>query len=196
MASFNKVMLMGNLTRDPQMKYLPSQTAVCEIGLACNRKFRTQDGQDREEVTFVDCTAFGRQAEVLNQYLQKGRPIFIEGRLKYDSWEDKQGGGKRSKLGVVIENFQFIGGRDDAGGGGGGGNYDDQSNGGYSGGGGGGGGYNRGRGGGGGGGGGYGGGGGGGNSRRSSPPPQQKESAPADEPFDDQDQFAEDDIPF
>src|SRR5689334_976456 len=121
MSSFNKVILMGNLTRDPQLKYLPSQTAVAEFGLACNRKFRTQQGEDREEVTFVDCTAFGRTGEVINQYFTKGKPIFIEGRLKYDQWEDKQGGGKRSKLGVIVENFQFIGGRDGGGGGGGGG---------------------------------------------------------------------------
>src|SRR3954462_13123646 len=122
MASFNKVLLMGNLTRDPQLKYLPSSnTAVAEFGLACNRKFRTANGEDREEVTFVDVTAFGKQAEVINQYCQKGKPLFIEGRLKLDQWEDKQGGGKRSKLTVVIENFQFIGGRDGAGGGGGGG---------------------------------------------------------------------------
>src|ERR671933_154174 len=127
MASFNKVILLGNLTRDPQLKYLPSQTAVAEFGLAVNRKFRTQSGEDREEVTFIDCSAFAKQAELINQYFTKGKPIFIEGRLKYDSWEDKQGGGKRSKLTVVIENFQFVGGRDGGGqggaGGGGGGNY-------------------------------------------------------------------------
>src|SRR6476620_12809920 len=121
MASFNKVLLMGNLTRDPQMKFLPSQTQVTEFGLACNRKFRTQQGEDREEVTFVDCTAFGKTGELINQYFTKGKPIFIDGRLKYDSWEDKQGGGKRSKLTVVVENFQFIGGRDQGGGGGAGG---------------------------------------------------------------------------
>jgi single-strand DNA-binding protein len=121
MASFNRVLLMGNLTRDPQLKYLPSQTAVAEFGVACNRKFRTANGEDREEVTFVDVTAFGKQAEVINQYMNKGKPIFIEGRLKFDSWEDKQGGGKRSKLTVVVENFQFVGGRDGGGGGGGGG---------------------------------------------------------------------------
>jgi single-strand DNA-binding protein len=107
MASFNKVLLMGNLTRDPQLKYLPSQTAVVEFGIACNRKFRTANGEDKEEVTYVDITSFGKQAEVINQYFQKGKPIFIEGRLKFDSWEDKQGGGKRSKLTVVVENFQF-----------------------------------------------------------------------------------------
>src|SRR5215213_2482647 len=145
MASFNKVLLMGNLTRDPALKYLPSSnTAVAEFGVACNRKFRTAQGEDREEVTFVDVTAFGKQAEVINQYMTKGKPIFIEGRLKFDSWEDKQGGGKRSKLTVVIENFQFVGGRDGgggAGGGGGGGGYSqdhgDQNGGGGGGGGGG-----------------------------------------------------------
>src|SRR5215211_5377852 len=121
MASFNKVILMGNLTRDPQLKYLPSQTAVVEFGLACNRKFKTQAGEDKEEVTFVDCTAFGRTGEVINQYFTKGKPIFIEGRLKYDTWEDKQGGGKRHKLTIVVENFQFVGGRDGGQGGGGGG---------------------------------------------------------------------------
>lgn len=118
MASFNKVILLGNLTRDPQLKYLPSQTAVAEFGIACNRKFKSAAGEDREEVTFVDITAFGKQAELINQYFTKGKPIFIEGRLKFDSWEDKQGGGKRSRLTVVLENFQFIGGRDGGGGGG------------------------------------------------------------------------------
>src|SRR5829696_6565374 len=143
MASFNKVLLMGNLTRDPQLKYLPSQTAVAEFGLACNRKFRTANGEDREEVTFVDITAFGKQAEVINQYMTKGKPIFIEGRLKLDQWEDKNGGGKRSKLTVVVDNFQFIGapgGRDGGGaGGGGGGHSQDQGDSGGGGGGGGGG---------------------------------------------------------
>jgi single-strand DNA-binding protein len=119
MSSFNKVMLMGNLTRDPQLKYLPSQTAVAEFGIACNRKFRTATGEDREEVTFVDIAAFGKTGELINQYFTKGKPIFIEGRLKFDQWEDRQGGGKRSKLTVVAENFQFIGGRDGGGGGGG-----------------------------------------------------------------------------
>jgi single-strand DNA-binding protein len=120
MASYNRVLLLGNLTRDPALKYTPSQMAVCEFGVACNRKFRTAQGEDREEVTFVDVTAWGKQAEVINQYMTKGKPIFIEGRLKYDQWEDKNGGGKRSKLTVVVENFQFIGGRDGGGGGGGG----------------------------------------------------------------------------
>ena len=118
MASYNKVLLMGNLTRDPQLKFLPSQTPVVEFGLACNRKFKTAQGEEREEVTFVDVSAFGRTAEVINQYFTKGKPIFIEGRLRYDSWEDKQGGGKRSRLTVIVDNFQFIGGRDGGGGGG------------------------------------------------------------------------------
>lgn len=124
MASFNKVILLGNLTRDPQMRYLPSQTPIVEFGLAANRRFKTQAGEDREEVLFVDCTAFGRQAEIINQYCQKGRPLFVEGRLKYDTWEDKQGGGKRSKITVVVENFQLLGGRDAAGGGSPGPSYD------------------------------------------------------------------------
>ncbi|MBC8105934.1 MAG: single-stranded DNA-binding protein [Anaerolineae bacterium] len=134
MASYNKIIMMGNLTRDPQLKYLPNQTPLVEFGLASNRKFKLASGEDREEVCFVDCTAFGKQAEVINQYFTKGKPIFIDGRLKYDSWEDKQGGGKRSKLSIVIDRFEFVGGRDGAGGGGGGApaNYeggDDQSQG-------------------------------------------------------------------
>jgi single-strand DNA-binding protein len=120
MANFNRVLLLGNLTRDPQLKYLPSQTPVVEFGLACNRKYKTQTGEDREEATFVECAAFGRPAEIINQYCTKGRPLFIEGRLKYDSWEDKQGGGKRNKLSVVVENFQLLGGAPGGGGGGGG----------------------------------------------------------------------------
>lgn len=106
---------MGNLTRDPQLKYLPNQSAVVDFGIACNRRWKGPNGEDREEVTFVDVSSFGKQAEVLNEYMQKGKAIFIEGRLKFDSWEDKQGGGKRSKLSVVIENFQFVGGRDGGG---------------------------------------------------------------------------------
>jgi single-strand DNA-binding protein len=116
MANVNRVILIGNLTRDPQLKYLPSQTAVAEFGLATNRKFKSATGEDREEVCFVDCTAFGKAGEIINQYCQKGKQLYIEGRLKFDSWEDKQGGGKRSKLSVVVENFQFLGGRDGAGG--------------------------------------------------------------------------------
>ena len=110
---------MGNLTRDPQLRYLPNQTAVVDFGLACNRRWKGANGEDREEVLFVDCSAFARQAEVINEYCRKGRPLFVEGRLKLDQWEDKQGGGKRSKLSVVVENFQLLGSRDGAGGGGG-----------------------------------------------------------------------------
>ena len=117
MANLNKVMLIGNLTRDPELKYTPGNQAVCEIGLAVNRKYRTKDNEEREETTFVDCEAWGKQAEVLKQYMTKGKPLFVEGRLKLDTWEDKDGG-KRSKMRVVIENFQFLG---SAGGGGGGG---------------------------------------------------------------------------
>jgi single-strand DNA-binding protein len=115
MASFNKVLLLGNLTRDPQMRYLPSQQPVTEFGLACNRKYKTQSGESREEVTFIDCTAWGRTAEIINQYCTKGKPIFVEGRLKYDTWEDKNGGGKRHKLTVTVENIQLLGGRDGGG---------------------------------------------------------------------------------
>lgn len=109
MASYNKVILMGNLTRDPQLSYLPSQTPVCEIGLAVNRRWRSQDGQQREDVCFVDCRSYGRQAEVLNQYMNKGRPILIEGRLEFDQWES-QDGQKRSKHRVFIERFSFVDG--------------------------------------------------------------------------------------
>jgi single-strand DNA-binding protein len=120
MANLNKVMLIGNLTRDPDLKYTPGNQAVCEIGLAVNRKYRTKEGEDREETTFVDCEAWGKQAEVLKQYMTKGKPLFVEGRLKLDTWEDKDGG-KRSKMRVVIENFQFLGAAGGGGGGGGGG---------------------------------------------------------------------------
>ena len=109
MASYNKVFLMGNLTRDPQVKHLPSQMVVAEFGLAVNRRYKTASGEDKEEVAFVDCTAFGRQAETISQYCTKGKPIFVEGRLKFDTWDDRQGGGRRSKLTVVVENFQFLG---------------------------------------------------------------------------------------
>ena len=121
MPSYNRVMLIGNMTRDPQVKFLPNQTAICEFGLAMNRKYKTASGEQREEVCFVDCTCFGKGGEIINQYMTKGRPIMVEGRLKYDTWEDKQGGGKRNKLSVVVEEFQFLGGRDDDASGGGGG---------------------------------------------------------------------------
>ena len=101
MASFNKVILMGNLTRDPQLRYLPNNTAVCDFGLAVNRRYRDRDGNQKEEVCFVDLTAWARQAETINQYVTKGRPILVEGRLKLDSWTG-QDGQKRSKLTVVV----------------------------------------------------------------------------------------------
>lgn len=130
MPSVNKVILIGNLTRDPQTKQLPTQSVVTEFGLAMNRRFKSADGEDRDEVCFVDCAAFGRQAEVIQKYCKKGKLLYIEGRLRYDSWDDKNGQGKRSKLSVVVENFQFLGGREDgpAGefGGGGGGEHADR----------------------------------------------------------------------
>lgn len=115
MANYNKVILVGNLTRDPQLRYLPSQMAVVDFGLAINHKYKTGQGEEREEVCFIDCSAFGKQAEIINQYCQKGKPILVEGRLKYETWEDKQGGGKRSKHKVMIDSFQFLGGRDGGG---------------------------------------------------------------------------------
>jgi single-strand DNA-binding protein len=119
MASFNKVILMGNLTRDPQLKYLPNNTAVCDFGMAVNHRWRDRDGNQREEVCFVDLAAFGRQAETFNQYMSKGRPVLVEGRLKYDTWTG-QDGQKRSKHSIVVDNFRFVGGREGGGQGGGG----------------------------------------------------------------------------
>ena len=108
MANFNKVILAGNLTRDPELRYTPKGTAVAKIGLAINRTWRSETGEQKEEVTFVDVDAFGKTAETIGQYFKKGRPILIEGRLRYETWEDKQTNQKRSKLGVVMENFQFM----------------------------------------------------------------------------------------
>ncbi len=109
MANYNKVILVGNLTRDPQLSYLPSNTPVCEFGLAINRKWKSQDGEMRDETCFVDCRIFGRRAEVFNQYMSKGNPSLVEGRLRYEQWEGKDGQ-KRSKLSVVVDNFEFLGG--------------------------------------------------------------------------------------
>ncbi len=109
MASLNKVFLMGNLTRDPELRYTPSGTPVCEFGLAVNRTYTTRDGEKRDETCFVDVTMWGRRGVVISEYFTKGRPIFVEGRLNYDSWETSEG--RRSKLTVVAENFEFIGGR-------------------------------------------------------------------------------------
>src|SRR5712672_3366895 len=109
MANFNKVILAGNLTRDPELRYTPKGTAVAKITLAINRKWRTETGEMKEDVTFVDVDAFGKSAETIGQYLKKGRPILIEGRLRLDQWDDKQTGQKKSRLGVVCETFQFLG---------------------------------------------------------------------------------------
>ena len=201
MASLNKVMLIGNLTRDPELRYTPKGQAVLDVGLAMNRKYKVEN-EMREEVTFADITFWGRGAEIVAQYMKKGNPMYVEGRLQLDSWTDQASGKKQSRLRIVAEEFQFLGGgnREGAGGGGGGG-----GGGGYSGGnsGGGGGGYNSGGGGGGGynsGGGGYNSGGGGssyddgggygggndGGSRgpQQSRPPQQRQSGPPAPPRD------------
>ncbi len=108
MAGYNKVILMGNLTRDPELRYTANGQAVASVGLAVNRKFKTRDGEQREETTFVDCTAWARSAEIICEYIKKGDPILIEGRLHFSTWEDKETGAKRSKLDVTIERFQFL----------------------------------------------------------------------------------------
>src|SRR5918996_916420 len=111
MASFNKVILLGNLTRDPEVRYTPKGTAVTELGMAVNRVYTAENGEKREETTFVDVTLWGRTAEIAGEYLKKGRPVFIEGRLQLDTWDDKQTGQKRTKLRVVGESMQLLGGR-------------------------------------------------------------------------------------
>jgi single-strand DNA-binding protein len=117
MASFNKVILLGNLTRDPEVRYTPKGSAVADLGIAVNRVYTTDSGEKREETTFVDVTFWGRTAEVAGEYLKKGRPVFVEGRLQLDSWEDKTSGQKRSKLKVIGETMQLLGGRPGGGGG-------------------------------------------------------------------------------
>jgi single-strand DNA-binding protein len=116
MANLNKVLLLGNVTRDPEVRYTPKGSAVCDLGVAVNRAYTTDSGEKREEVTFVDVTLWGRTAEVASEYLKKGRPVFIEGRLQMDSWDDKQTGQKRTRLRVVAENMQLLGGRPPGGG--------------------------------------------------------------------------------
>ena len=178
MASYNRVILMGNLTRDPEVRFLPSNTPVCEIGLAVNDRYQDkQSGEWVDRPNFIDCTAFGKSAESIGKFFSKGRPILIEGKLRYEQWEDKQSGAKRSKLKVVIDQWNFCdsksggdGGGSSGGGGGGGRSY---SSGGDS--------YGGNSGGGGGGGRSYGGGGGGGGGYQ---------DGPAHEPIE------EDDIPF
>lgn len=117
MADLNKVMLIGRLTRDPQLKYLQNQSAVCDFGIAVGRKWKTPTGEAKEETTFIDCVMFGKSAETFNQYMAKGKPVYLEGRLKLDQWDDKATGQKRSKLSVLADNFQFL---DSKGGDGGG----------------------------------------------------------------------------
>ncbi len=129
MANLNRVLLIGNLTRDPELRVTPKGNAICQFGLAVNRTFKDGSGQTREETTFIDIEAWGRQGETISKYCTKGRPLFVEGRLRFDSWEDKNTGQKRSRLSVVLENFQFIGGRgdgsDEGNSGGGGSSYNE-----------------------------------------------------------------------
>jgi single-strand DNA-binding protein len=113
MANLNKVILIGNLTREPELRVTPGGLSICKFGLAVNRSFTDKEGNKRDETTFVDIDSFGKQAEVISKYMSKGRPILVEGRLKLDQWEDKKTGEKRNKLGVVVEQFQFIGSRAD-----------------------------------------------------------------------------------
>ena len=121
MASYNRVILMGNLTRDPEVRYAPSGTAIVKFGLAVNRRFQDAEGNWQEEPTFVDVTMFGKRGEAFSRFHSKGKPAFVEGSLRLDTWEDKNGGGKRSKLYVVAENWEFVGPGKEGGMGGGGG---------------------------------------------------------------------------
>jgi single-strand DNA-binding protein len=111
MPNLNKVMLIGNLTRDPEIKYTPKGTAIAAFGMAVNRNYTTETGEKREEVTFIDIEAYARVAEVIGEYCHKGEPIYIEGRLKLDQWDDKQSGQKRSKMKVICETMQLLGGK-------------------------------------------------------------------------------------
>ena len=117
MAYLNKVFLIGNLTRDPELRVTPKGTAICQFGLAVNRQFKDESGATRDETTFIDIEAWGKQGELVAKYLTKGSPAMVEGRLKLDQWEDKQSGQKRSKLKVVLDNVQFLSTRGGAGGG-------------------------------------------------------------------------------
>ena len=121
MPNLNKVMLMGNLTRDPEIKYTPKGMAIAHFGIAVNRVWSNEAGEKQEEVTFIDIEMFGRKAEVVGEYFKKGKPIYVEGRLKLDSWDDKATGQKKSKLKVVGETFEFLGSREGGAGGSGGG---------------------------------------------------------------------------
>jgi len=110
--NLNKVQVAGRLTRDPELRYLPNGTAICQIGVAVNRSWKSDNGEKKEEVTFVDVTLWGKTGENVSQYLKKGQPIYVEGRLKLEEWDDKTTGKKRLKLGVVGESFQFVGGKE------------------------------------------------------------------------------------
>ena len=118
MSSFNKVILMGNLTRDPELRQTQNGTSVCRFAIAVNRSFNSQDGSLRDETCFVEIDCFGKSAENIARFFTKGKPILVEGRLRQDTWEDKQTGQKRTKLMVVLERFEFVGGRDSGGNGG------------------------------------------------------------------------------
>ncbi|MEM1108787.1 MAG: single-stranded DNA-binding protein [Planctomycetota bacterium] len=123
-SSFNRVILMGNLTRDPEVRYLPNNTAVVDIGLAVNDRYQDkQSGEWVDRPNFIDCTAFGKSAESIGKFFQKGRPILIEGKLRFEQWEDRQSGQKRSKIKVVIDQWNFCDSRGGGDGGGGGGGY-------------------------------------------------------------------------
>jgi single-strand DNA-binding protein len=126
MASFNKVILLGNLTRDPEVRYTPKGSAVCDLGIAVNRQYTLESGEKREEVTYVDVVLWSRLAEIAGEYLKKGRPIFIEGRLQMDTWDDKQTGQKRTKLRVIGETMQLLGSRPTGAGAGGEGGESDR----------------------------------------------------------------------
>lgn len=114
MASFNKVVLIGNLTRDVELKYLPKGTPVCNLSMAVNRRWKTEAGEEKEDVYFAECKAFGKQAETLAQYVKKGHPLLVEGRLTREEWDDKKTGDKRSTTRIMIETFQFLKGRDES----------------------------------------------------------------------------------
>ncbi|MDR1284492.1 MAG: single-stranded DNA-binding protein [Opitutaceae bacterium] len=135
MASFNKVILMGNLTRDPELRVTPRGTPICSFGLAVNRKYRDESQQLREEVNFFDLEAWGKTGEIISKYMKRGDPLLVEGRLKYDQWEDKNTGQKRSKIKIIVETSQFIGGRNAGTTPGASGGYDQQQQGGGGGGG-------------------------------------------------------------
>ena len=115
MSSYNRVILMGNLTRDPELNFLPNQTPVVDFGIACNDKYKDKEGVEHEDVLFADCKAFGRMAENINKFLSKGKPVLVEGKMASDSWEDRTTGAKRTKHYVKLQTFTFVGGRDGSG---------------------------------------------------------------------------------